>query len=62
MILATMSDVTTPGWVTAAWLRNRYFGATSSIADFFDDSSFGTFSMVPAAETHGVANDGRVLW
>jgi M6 family metalloprotease-like protein len=60
VILATMSDVTTPTWATATWLRNRYFGPTSSVADFFRDSSFGAFSMVAAEETQGTVDDGVV--
>ncbi len=36
------------------------FGSSSSVADYYDEVSYGKLQLVPAAETFNVANDGVV--
>ncbi|MDX1556500.1 MAG: M6 family metalloprotease domain-containing protein, partial [Xanthomonadales bacterium] len=45
---------------TDASFESLMFGATSSVKEFFEENSYGNFTVVPAAESYGVANDGIV--
>ncbi|MBM3435541.1 MAG: hypothetical protein FJY07_04895, partial [Bacteroidetes bacterium] len=38
------------------------FGESSSIADYFNDVSFGAVTIEPASESHGTSNDGFIGW
>ncbi len=46
---------------TAADWSDLFFGADQSVADFYDEASYGTFDVAPAAETNGVADDGVIV-
>lgn len=61
VILAQFSDQNSVGSTAAEW-NSRYFGTTSSVADFYTDASYGNFTFAPATETSGTANDGIIDW
>ena len=42
--------------------ESSFFGASGSMADYFDDASGGLLDITPVSETHGTANDGVVGW
>ncbi len=50
-----------PQTSAADWVP-RFFGATNSIADFYDFSSDGALSLEPVEESHGTSDDGIVGW
>lgn len=54
---ANQDPLTTP----ADW-NNRFFGPTESVADYYDEVSYGQLTIAPAAETSGTVNDGVVGW
>ncbi len=41
--------------------NSKFFGATQSVKDYFDEVSYGNLNIVPAAETSGTANNGIVV-
>ncbi len=51
-----------PGTITAANFATEWFGASSSIKDFYLDTSFNNLTLAPAVETSGTASDGVVGW
>ena len=59
VVLVEFSDVhgstTPPSW------ESLTFGTSASVADYYDQVSYGNLSMVPAAESSGVS-DGVVGW
>ena len=61
VLLVDFPDQAAVGTVAADW-NARFFGATNSVADFYDQASYGALSLVPATESHGTANDGVVGW
>lgn len=60
VVLAGFSDQ--PGSTAASTWQQRWFGATASVADYYDEVSYGQLELEPAAETSGLANDGIVGW
>jgi M6 family metalloprotease-like protein len=60
VILAQYAD--TPGTYLPATWNDRMFGAANSVRDYYQKASYGTFTLDPAAETSGTANDGIVGW
>ena len=47
---------------TAASWNSLYFGASNSVADYYNKASYGALNIGPASETSGTANDGVVGW
>ena len=60
VILVRFLDQTSS--TTAASWNSLYFGATNSVADFYNKASYGALTIGPATETSGTANDGVVGW
>jgi M6 family metalloprotease-like protein len=58
-ILVEFDD--TPATTTAGEWQSRFFGASASVKDFYDKTSYGALTLVPAEETSGT-NDGIVGW
>lgn len=61
VILAQFLDQSSLGTTPAQW-NSAYFGAGKSVKDYYSKVSGGAFTLAPAAETHGTANDGVVGW
>lgn len=60
VILAQFTDVQES--TTASDWNARFFGASSSVRDYYRKASYGRLDLVPATESHGTANDGVVGW
>jgi M6 family metalloprotease-like protein/uncharacterized repeat protein (TIGR01451 family) len=60
VILAQFNDQGSLGTTAAQW-SSKYFGAENSVKDYYEEVSYGQFSLVPASDAHG-ANDGVVGW
>lgn len=60
VVLAGFSDHA--GSTAAATWQQRWFGGTASVADYYDEVSYGKLDLQPAAETSGVTDDGIVGW
>ena len=60
VVLGRFSDVTDPAGATSASIQTMFFGGFPSVTDFFNANSFGRFTVSPAAETEGTANDGVI--
>jgi M6 family metalloprotease-like protein len=61
VILAEFTDQATLGTTPASW-ASRFFGASDSVSDYYDEVSFGDLDIAPGAESHGTAGDGVVGW
>ena len=61
VILAQFADQPSLGTTPAQW-SSRFFGATDSVRDYYDEVSYGALDIQPAAESSGTANDGIVGW
>lgn len=61
VILAQFADQPSLGTTPAEW-SSRFFGASDSVADFYDKASYGALDIQPASETSGTADDGVVGW
>ena len=61
VILAEFTDQASLGTTPAQW-SDRFFGPSGSLKDYYEEVSYGQFTVLPAAETHGVAADGVVGW
>ena len=61
VILVSFSDRGPVGSSAANW-ANHFFGATSSAQNYYQEVSGGQLTLVPASESHGVANDGIAGW
>ena len=61
VILASFTNRGPIGTNEAYW-ADRFFGASGSVKDFYNDASFGALNVVPAAESSGTANNGIVNW
>ena len=55
MILVSFADQDAVGSDQDDW-ANRYFGASDSVDDFYDEASDGQFGLAPAADTSGASN------
>ena len=51
----------TSATAASSW-NQRFFGATDSVSDYYDEVSYGDLQISAAAETHGTASDGVVGW
>ncbi len=62
ILLGQFTNTTSIGSTEAQW-ANTFFGPTNSIRDYYDEVSYGQFTITPAAETcGGTANDGITGW
>jgi M6 family metalloprotease-like protein len=61
VILVQFADQQSLGTAPAQW-SSRFFGASDSVRDYYDEVSFGRLDIAPAAEVHGTAGDGVVGW
>ena len=61
ILLVQFTDQPSVGTTATQW-NARYFAASSSVADYYADVSYGKFALAPGAETHGTGNDGVVGW
>jgi M6 family metalloprotease-like protein len=61
VILVQLQDQASLGSTAAQW-NSRFFGATNSVQDYYDEVSYGQLDIAPATESHGTANDGVVGW
>jgi M6 family metalloprotease-like protein len=61
VILVRFPDQASLGSTPAQW-NSRFFGATNSVQDYYDEVSYGRLDIAPATESHGTANDGVVGW
>lgn len=59
VVLAQFDD--TDLSTTAADWSDLFFGPDQSVADYYDEASFGQLDLQPAAETEGTADDGVVV-
>ena len=62
VILTNFTPSTSRGTTDAQW-NQLFFDSTAgakSVKNFYDQASFGSFSLAPAAETYGTTNDGVV--
>jgi M6 family metalloprotease-like protein len=50
------------GRTDPSYWQNLIFGGVGSLKDYYETASYGAFSIEPAAETSGVANDGIIGW
>ncbi len=57
-ILVDYSDVSFT--YSDASFQTSMYGASDSVAEFFEENSYGNFNIVPAAESYDTANDGIV--
>jgi M6 family metalloprotease-like protein len=62
VILAAFSDQTSVGTTAANWANKIFQDPNNSLADYYREISYGQFSIVPAAESHGTLNDGVIGW
>ncbi len=60
VILVSFADQDAVGSDQDDW-ASRYFGASDSVDDFYDEASGGQFGLTPAADTSGASN-GVVGW
>ncbi len=60
VILVQFADQDSLGTSPSQW-RDRFFGATDSVSDYYDEVSYGKLKIAPAADSFG-ANDGVVGW
>jgi len=51
-----------PATYSADDIQPLLFGESSSIADYFNDVSYGAVTIEPASESHGTSNDGFIGW
>jgi M6 family metalloprotease-like protein len=51
-----------PGTTTEANWASKFFGATNSVNDYYDEVSYGLLDFPAAAETSGTPNNGVVGW
>jgi M6 family metalloprotease-like protein len=61
VLLVAFTDRPAVGTSAADWNRS-FFGATSSVRDFYRQASYNGLDLVPAEEAHGTTNDGVVGW
>ncbi len=61
VILAQFTDQASVGTTAAQW-ASKYFGASSSVKDYYTKNSYNALTVTPAAETSGTANDGVIGW
>ena len=61
VILVQFLDQASVGTTPASW-SSKFFGTSNSVADYYDEASYGTMEIVPATESHGTVNDGVVGW
>ncbi len=62
VILVEFSDQAHVGSTAADWASEVFTNATNSVADYYDEVSYGQMTMDPAAETQGTTDDGVVGW
>lgn len=60
VILVQFNDRASVGSTQANW-ASQYFGASGSVAAFYDQASYGTLAITPATDTSGASN-GVVGW
>src|SRR3990172_5297212 len=53
---------TTTATYTPAEVQPLIFGASNSVADYYDKTSYSSVTINPATETNGTANDGFIGW
>lgn len=61
VILVQFTDQASMGTTPAQW-NSKFFGATDSVRDYFQEASYGKLNIGAASESHGTANDGVVGW
>jgi hypothetical protein len=61
VILVSFSDRSPVGTTPAQW-STAFFGPAPSAADFYSAVSYDQFTLIPAAEASGSANDGVIGW
>jgi M6 family metalloprotease-like protein len=61
VILAQFTNQPSVGTTAAEW-NGRFFGATDSLKQYFQEVSYGQLEFAPAAEDYETANDGVVGW
>ena len=61
VILVDFLDQPSFGTTAAQW-SSKFFGATRSVAHYYNEVSRGSLALPPATESHGTANDGVVGW
>ncbi|MEA2434735.1 MAG: hypothetical protein QOG54_2192 [Actinomycetota bacterium] len=60
VILVDFNDLA--GTTTIGDWQSRFFGATNSVTDYYNQVSYGKTTFGPANETSGTPNDGIVGW
>jgi M6 family metalloprotease-like protein len=61
VILVAFQNQGPVGTTPEHW-REKIFGETRSVADYYREVSYGQLVLVPAAESHGTPDDGIVGW
>jgi hypothetical protein len=61
VILVAFQNQGPVGTTPEDW-REKIFGETRSVADYYREVSYGQLVLVPAAESHGTPDDGIVGW
>ena len=59
VLLVEFKDQKLVGSIPADW-KKRVFGSSNSVKDFYKETSYGQFNVVPAKENQGTKNDGIV--
>ena len=62
VLLVDFPDRAAVGSTEANWATKVFTDPANSIADYFDEISYGGLAMVPAAESYGTADNGVVGW
>ena len=62
LVILAAFDGQAPLGTTAANWNTRFFGATQSLSDYYDEVSYGRLQVGPAQDTHGTVDDGVVGW
>lgn len=61
VILAAFNNRASVGSTPASW-ASRFFGATDSLKQYYNEVSYGQLSLAPASEFYGQVNDGVIGW
>ena len=61
VILVQFADQSSLGTTPSQW-SSRFFGASDSVRDYYDEVSYHKLQIDPAKESFGTVNDGVVGW
>lgn len=62
LLVIGVDYATTTAKYTDAEIQPQLFGASNSIADYYDRTSYSAVKILPASESYGTSNDGFIGW